>query len=207
MADQFETRRLTTEAEPVGLLTEGAAGIAIIVLAIIGLAGISAEVLASIATIVIGVGLMMQAFNSAAEQSRLVATGAAVQQMTDFGGEIMVDVLAGVAGIVLGVLALIGVNAAHLVPIALIAFGGSLLLSGMIAGWSRSAIAASGIEILAGVTAVVLGILTLVTMKSWILVFAGFIVVGVAMLMVSASFTGAVLRLFTATTTRTTSTV
>jgi hypothetical protein len=67
MAMFYEGRALATEAEPVGLLTEGAAGIAVIVLSIIALTGTSPGPLASIVTIIIGVGLMVQAFNSAAE--------------------------------------------------------------------------------------------------------------------------------------------
>ena len=89
-----------SEAEPLGLLTEGAAGLAAIVLAIIALAGTATTSLASIATIVIGVGLVVQAFNSASEQARMTANGA---QMTGFGDEAMVDFLAGATGIVLGI--------------------------------------------------------------------------------------------------------
>jgi hypothetical protein len=71
MAVSVEGRGFASEAEPLGLLTEGAAGIAIIVLSVIALAGTAAGVLASILTIVTGVGLIVQAFNSAAENSRL----------------------------------------------------------------------------------------------------------------------------------------
>jgi hypothetical protein len=79
------------EAEPLGLLTEGAAGIAAIVLAIIALTGTAVGSLASITTIVIGVGLMVQAFNSAAEHSKMmVAAGTAgAVQAGDFGGEVI----------------------------------------------------------------------------------------------------------------------
>jgi len=66
------------DAEPFGLLTEGAAGIATIVLAIIAIAGISTGALAAITTIIIGVGLIVQAFTAAAEVSRdLNASGTA----------------------------------------------------------------------------------------------------------------------------------
>ena len=63
----------------------------------------------------------------------------------------------------------------------------------------RGSAAASGMEILIGGAAIVLGILSLVFMTSWVLVLVGFIAVGAALLMVSAAFSGAVLRLFTAT--------
>jgi hypothetical protein len=215
MAIYVEGRGLVpSEAEPVGLLTEGAAGIAVIVLAIIALAGTSAVALASIATIVIGVGLMVQAFNSAAENAKVMIPGTVATP--DLGGEMMVDCLCGVTGIVLGILALVGINAGHLVPSALIVFGGALLLSGAIGmrpkalpmaapgvearvlAYQGSA-AASGMEILIGIAAIVLGILSLIFMSSWVLVLVGFIAVGAALLLVSATFSGSVLRLFSAT--------
>jgi hypothetical protein len=218
MATYVEGRGLATEAEPLGLLSEGAAGIAAIVLAVIALAGISAPTLAAIVTIVIGVGLMVQAFNSVAESSRVMPAGmAASVPPAEIGGEVMVDCLTGVTGIVLGVLALVGINAPHLVPAALIVFGGALLLGGTIKMRPKSAPlantaagqvqivtsqgsgAAGGMEVLVGIAAIVLGILSLIFMSSWVLVLVGFIAVGAALLMVSATFSGAVTRLFTAT--------
>jgi hypothetical protein len=220
MATYVEGRGLATEAEPFGLLSEGAAGIAAIVLAVIALAGISAPILASIVTIVIGVGLMVQAFNSAAEGSKAASAGlAASAPTTEIGGEVMVDCLTGITGIVLGVLALVGINAPHLVPVALIVFGGALLLGGAMQMRPRTApivttapgapgqvevvshqgsAAAGGMEVMVGIAAIVLGILSLILMSSWVLVLVGFIAVGAALLMVSATFSGAVTRLFIA---------
>ena len=210
-----ENRGRTSEAEPIGLLTEGAAGIAVIVLTVLALAGISAEALASIAAIVIGVGLVVQAFNSAAEAARVMPANTAVsQQGVALGGEVMVDCLSGLTGIVLGILALVGINGAHLLPAALIVFGGSLLLNGAISmrprtfplGSARAETqfvsyegpaAASGAEVLIGLGAIVLGILSLMLVPSSLLVLVGFLAVGAALLLVSASFAGAVLRLFT----------
>ena len=45
----------------------------------------------------------------------------------------MVDCLAGGTGIVLGILALIGISTTYLLEAALIVFGGALLLSGAMA--------------------------------------------------------------------------
>lgn len=219
MAVYGEGRGIAAEAEPFGLITEGAAGIAAVVLAIIALAGISSGALASITTIIIGVGLMVQAFNAAAEVSRGFSAGgtavAAAGRGAELGGEIMVDLAAGLAGIVLGILGLVGVNAPHVIPAALIVFGGALILSGATAAQSRVSTATtasgapvqvsyqaptamSGLEILVGFAAVILGILSLVFESSWVLVLAGFIAVGAALLIVSATFSSAVVRLFTA---------
>ncbi|HEU0156568.1 MAG TPA: hypothetical protein VFQ82_10900 [Stellaceae bacterium] len=214
MATYVEGRSAASDVEPVGLVSEGVAGIAAIVLAVIALAGVSSGILASIVTIIIGVGLMVQAFNSAAEASRMAPAGVSG---TEVSGEVMVDCLTGIAGIILGVLALVGINAAHLVPAAVIVFGGALMLSGalelrpvrtttaattagpvQIASY-RGSTAAGGMEILIGIAAIVLGVLSLIFMASWILVLVGFIAIGAAMLMVSATFGGAVMRLFTTT--------
>jgi hypothetical protein len=210
------------DAEPFGLLTEGAAGIATIVLAIIALAGISIGALAAITTIIIGVGLIVQAFNAAAEVSRdLNASGTAstvAWRRTELGGEVMIDMTAGLTGIVLGILGLVGINAPHLIPAALIVFGGSLILSGTIAAQGRGvgtamttsgapvqvsyqgSAAIAGLEIMVGFAAAILGILTLILESSWILLLVGFIAVGAALLIVSATFSGAVVRFFTTTT-------
>lgn len=215
MAIYVEGRGLAAEAEPIGLITEGIAGIAVIVLAIIGLSGTISAVMASIVTIVVGVGLVVQAFNSVAEQSKARVPGT-VSAMTgnELGGEVMVDLGCGIAGIVLGILALVGVNAVHLVPAALIVFGGALLLSGVISARPRTfaepgaggqvvsyqgSAATSGIEVLIGFAAIILGILSLIFMTSWVLTLVGFIAVGAALLIVSATVSSAVIRLFTRT--------
>jgi hypothetical protein len=216
MAYYTESKGRANEVEPFGLLTEGAAGIAVIVLAVVALAGISVGILASIAAIVIGIGLTVQAFNSAADEARLMApsTGVSAQDAT-LSGEVMVDCACGFAGIVLGILALVGVHTAFLLPPALIVFGGALLLSGAISMRSRTLTitkagtetqvvsyqgspAAGGLEILAGLAAIVLGILSVIMATTTpALVLVGFLVVGAALLMVSASFAGAAMRLFT----------
>ena len=213
MAMFQEGRGFASEAEPLGLLTEGAAGIAVIVLAVIALAGTSSGALASIVTIV-GVGLMVQAFNSAAENPKVTAANAA--SVPDLGGEVMVDGLSGFTGIILGILALVGINPPYLVSSALIVFGGALLLSGAIGlppRASQSTVSGSqaqvvsyqgsaatgGMEILIGIAAIVLGILSLIFVGSWVLALVGFIAVGAALLMVSATFSGTILRLFTTT--------
>jgi len=214
MAMFQEGRGLASEAEPLGLLTEGAAGMAVIVLAVIALAGTSSGALASIVTIIVGVGLMVQAFNSAAENSKVMATNAA--SVPDLGGEVMVDGLSGITGIILGILALVGINTPYLVSSALIVFGGALLLSGAIGlpprasqntapGGQAQAVsyqgsaATGGMEILIGIAAIVLGILSLILVGSWALALVGFIAVGAALLTVSATFSGTIMRLFTTT--------
>jgi uncharacterized membrane protein HdeD (DUF308 family) len=206
MTTFVEGRRLVSEAEPVGFLTEGAAGLAVIVLAIIALAGASnAVALTAIAAIVVGVGLMVQGFNTAAENARLIPPEMGAAAGGDFSGEVMVDCLAGGVGIVLGILALIGVAATPvLLPASLIVFGAALLLSGAIelqGPRTRGSAGTGGMEVIIGIAGTVLGILALLTTHSAILVTVGFIAIGAALLMVSATFSGAVIRIFSGSTT------
>ena len=56
---------------------------------------------------------------------------------------------------------------------------------------------AGGMEILIGLAAIILGILALILAASWVLLLVGFIAIGAALLLVSATFSGAVVRLFT----------
>jgi hypothetical protein len=232
MAVFFEggRRNLAADTEPFGLLTEGAAGIAVIVLAIIALARTEPGILAAIATIVVGVGLMVQGFNTAAEYSRAVtpspATGQAAVSISevDVGGDVMIAFAAGLAGIVLGILGLLSIHTQYLIPAAVIVFGADLLLAGslsigrgpvMVAAQpsqpgtqittrSAGSVGASGLEIVVGVAAVVLGILSIVFAATMgavagVLALVALLAIGAALLVVSASFGGAVTRLFMAT--------
>lgn len=225
----YEGKSLAAETEPFGLLTEGAAGIAVIVLAIIGLSGTQPGLLAAIATIVIGVGLLVQGFNTAAEYSRVVApsvssAGVVAASGIDVGGDVMTAFAAGVAGIVLGILGLLSIHTEYLIPAAVIVFGAELLLAGSLSigrgpmavatptGQTGTTVAmrhygssagASGLEIMVGVAAIILGILSIVfvahlTAASAVLALVALIAIGAAMLVVSASFGGAVNRLFSA---------
>lgn len=195
----------------VGPLTEGAAGIAVIVLAILALAAVSAAVLTAIATIVVGVGLFIEAMNTGIEYSR---ASSAAQSGSEAGGEIAqlgadvsVELLAGIVGVVLGILALIGAaTAMSLLPAALIVFGGGLILAGMSATrvgrvsaaetaaspavtWRSDLAPSRGIQVLIGVAAVVLGILAYVLPTGGVLLVVGLLAVGVALLATSANFT------------------
>lgn len=223
----FEGRSLAAETEPFGLLTEGAAGIAVIVLAIIGLTHTQPGILASIATIVIGVGLIVQGFNTAAEYSRVVTpVGAAVPGQVavaapgiDLGGDVMAACAAGIAGIVLGILGLLSIHTQYLIPAAVIVFGADLLLSGALTVGRgpvttvqpgpqatlrvAGSAGASGLEIMVGVAAVILGILAIVFTASMgstagVLALVALLAIGAAMLVVSASFSSNVMRLFVA---------
>src|SRR5579884_4111906 len=102
MAVLSEDGRLAGEAGQMALLTESAAGIAVIVLAIIGLAESASAVLAAVATIVIGGGLMVAALNATMEEFQalsMVSRPTAGEQMVEIGGRAVVALMAGVSGV------------------------------------------------------------------------------------------------------------
>jgi hypothetical protein len=197
----------------VGPITEGAAGIAVIVLAILGLAAISSAVLTSVATIIVGVGLLIEAANTGVEYAK-VSRQAGTMQIAELGADVSIELMVGLAGIVLGVLALLSTGSVMtLLPAALIAFGGALLLAGFsattigtvqnletVAGertiTMQSELApARGIQVLIGIAAIVLGILALVLSAGGTLLMVGLLVVGGALLATSANFTQSFIRM------------
>ncbi|MGD9541379.1 hypothetical protein [Methylocystis sp.] len=173
-----------------GGLIDAIGGVATIVLVICGLVGILPPMMVAIATIVFGVALLIQGGAMLSDYAQVVfpggARGATAEQMG--GNSLALVFLVGAGGIVLGVLSLLGISAAILSPIAVIGFGTALLLSSN-AVWrlyvlrrasvameatvtqsqhvgaemlaSEMASGSAGIQALAGLAAIVLGILAL----------------------------------------------
>jgi hypothetical protein len=147
-----------TDVASLGSAGEAVAGVAVVALSIIGLGGVAAGDMVAIATIIFGVAMVVQGLELAAETS-IGQTGA--------GGGIMVEFLAGLAGIILGILAFVGHMGGAVAPAAVIAFGGALLLGGMARASSLSFggeawLGGAGAQIAIGFAAVVLGILAYV---------------------------------------------
>lgn len=192
---------------------EAIAGIVAIVLTILGLAHVAPELLVAVATIAIGVALLAQGAGIAGEYAHLSAfQGEAVV----FGGSSTwsIELLAGAAGVVLGILALLGVAPIILVAIAIIGFGGGLSLSAgataqvAINGTRtsaddrvrrfavESASTSSVTQGLSGLQAVVLGILSLAGFSSLSLVLIALLAAGVFLLVNGSTFGSFVLSFF-----------
>ena len=186
-----------------GSITEAICGAAVVVLAIIGLAGMGnmAGYMASIATIAFGVALLAQGGAIAARWSRLLQETAPAEWDTrsELGGGMGAEFLAGGAGVVLGILGLLGMGTATLIPIAVIVFGGALLLGSgatvdlsslsgpahneRFADISRQAtVAASGAQVLLGIAAIVLGIIALVGIDPVVVTLVALLVLGASVL-------------------------
>ncbi len=174
-----------------GGLIDAAGGVATVVLAVCGLANVNPPILTAIATIVFGVALLIQGGTMMSEYAQAMSPTGGVTTTTfsaeELGGSSLSAVfLVGAAGIVLGILALLNIHGDVLLPSAVIAFGAALLLSsnavwriyvrrnaartdttGMTEHRGREMVASemasgsSSIQALAGLAAVVLGILAL----------------------------------------------
>ena len=113
--------------------SEAIAAIVAIVLTILGLALVAPTLLVAVATIAVGVALVFQGVDVATGFGRLLARSETpIPALAELSAGSMwsVEFLAGGAGIVLGILALLQVRPAELVAIASIAFGGALIISG-----------------------------------------------------------------------------
>jgi hypothetical protein len=211
------------ESVAYGGLIDAVGGVATIILAALGLAGLHAPLLAAIATIVFGIALLIQCGTMASEYAQLLFPfgGKAIMKIDEFGGRsLSVVFLAGAAGVILGVLALLGVNAVVLTSIAMITFGTALILSSSAVfdllmlsrgiqksegryqegqgrfGWEILAIGSVGLQVLAGVVAIVLGVLALVgAANALTLTLVALLALGAALVLTGGSLSATVLSL------------
>lgn len=217
------------EAATYGGLVDAIGGIATIVLAIIGLSGVHEMTLAGIATIVFGVALLIQGGTMITEYTRIgspIGASLMVEEVGS-GGGLSALFLVGIAGIVLGVLALLNVYAQTLIAAAVIAFGAGLLLSsnsvwnlyrskhnshrlGAVQATSGSEIFASEMaagsavmQCLAGLAAGILGILAVTgTANPTVLVLVALLVLGATVLLTGSSLSAMVMGFMEPSTTR-----
>jgi hypothetical protein len=196
-------------------LPELVAGLAVVVLTILGLAGVSPAFLVEIATIVFGVGLLLYGSATLSEVGRVFVNSGNSAGAAGVASGWSIILLAGVAGIVLGILALLGVSSIQLVAIAVIAFGAALLISSnanmrlrILAGASSNADSpieklvrdtaadTAGLQTMTGLSAIVLGILALSGFAPITLVLIALLGLGCFATMSSAFIAGAFARAF-----------
>jgi hypothetical protein len=212
------TESLAREPSTYGGFADALGGIAPIVLAIVGLAGVHPQLLISIATIVFGVALLIEGGTMLTEYARVAfPSGAHSEAVDPLGGNSLSAVfLVGAAGIILGVLAVLGIHAETLTSIAIIAFGTALVLSsnavwhlhmlkhaavlaaqtesmrGSEAIASQMASGSAGMQALTGLAGGVLGILALVGtgIDSTVLILVALLALGGALLLTGGALTG-----------------
>ena len=207
--------KLMLEAAGGGSIAESAGGIGAVVMSILALAGIWPAVLAAITTIVIGAALMLKGGPIMAEYRRgLAHLDNDNLTQAEIGGGLSAEMLAGGAGVVLGILALLGLVPEVLTASAVLVFGAALLLSSgstaklaaMRVGSSASegtgqmlareaAQTASGAQVLLGIGAGVLGILSLVGIHPIYLTVVGLLAIGATSVLAGTALGGRLLSL------------
>jgi hypothetical protein len=188
-------------------------GVAAIILAIIGLAGASPMYLAAVGVIVLGAALVMRARLRSGRLFQMLSTPDETRlSQREFGGGMTAEFLSGVAGIVLGILSLVWVVPAILLPVAAIVFGGMLLigrgtasrlvgssLGGSVQGpegeLSRYAAdemvaGANAAHVLVGIAAIVLGIVGLVSVYPFVLTLVALLCTGAFVVATRGAFGG-----------------
>jgi hypothetical protein len=199
-----------------GGLIDAIGGIAVAILAIIGLTGFDAERMAGIATIVLGAALLIQGGTILSEYAQVYRAAAAAPASERVGGDGLAAMfVVGAGGLVLGVLALLGLVAVDMTAIAVIAYGSALVLSStsvrqlhmlqtqnlqrvsshagheLLAGQMASG--SAGIQLLTGLTATVLGILAVAGHDPVVLTLAALLVLGVTVLLTGSALSSLVL--------------
>ncbi len=190
-----------------GSTSEVLAGGAAVVLAILGLAGIEQVYMLPIATLAIGAALLIEGGVLITRYADMAAEWPAQRRGMEFGGGVTAEFFGGCAGIVLGILALVGVFPQILISIAALVFGAALLLGSGATSRFRSfdftetghpmgheiareaTLAASGAQSLVGLAAVVLAILALTHIVPVTLTLVALLVVGASIVLSGGAVT------------------
>ena len=192
-------------SETSGVFAEAIGGIATIVLAIVAMAGTAPEFLLAVATVVFGAALLIEGTSIITEYAVAATPGTPGLA----AGGLAAVFLAGLTGIVLGVLALLGVHAPVLTSAAVITFGSALLLNSssalnLLAVKSResseflmgSAVGTAGAQALAGIAAIVMGILAVAGNQPMSLALVALLVLGAAILVTGNGMSNAAVNIF-----------
>ena len=195
-----------------GGLMDAIGGIAASVIAVVGLTGFNPLLMTGIATIVFGAALLIEGGTLLSEYAYLApATGEIAAESATSDGGILPMFLFGVGGIVLGVLAILGIAPEALPAIAVIAYGSALIIGSgsvqriyVLQSIARLATArpasdiaagmaagSSGVQLLSGLAAIVLGILALVG-NAVVLTLTALLVIGVTELLQGSTLSGLV---------------
>jgi hypothetical protein len=202
-----QDEKLTATTLAGGSSLEVLGGVGAAVLSIIGLVGYLPMYMAAISTIVIGGALLAHGAAVTARWSDTMRRAAAERtQRVEVSGGIGSEILGGMCGIVLGIIALAGVAPLTLMAVSAIAFGGAILFSApaqadlarlapdrdqRIGRFTFEAVEASmGTMVLAGAGAIVLGILSLVNVgPALTLIMVATLAIGCALLVTAGALT------------------
>ncbi|UQA60704.1 hypothetical protein [Polyangium aurulentum] len=189
-----------------GSIVEGIGGLTAVVLSILGLGGMRPLSLIPIAVIAVGAALLFGGGALAARYSKFVAYVSDRTEAAEFGGGVGSEFLVGASGVVLGVLALLGIAPIVLSAVAVIGFGAGLLLStGATSAvnaisditpmpydrhirYAREAVqGAVGVQALVGIASAILGILALLAISPVTLLLVALLCLGGGVLIAASA--------------------
>jgi hypothetical protein len=145
------------------------AALGTITLAILGLCNISTMLMLCITAIILGGGLLIGGGLAAARYTGIFPASEPTTSEEVEGGGMALESLAGLAGLTMGILSLVGIVPRILLPTSAIVFGGAMLLgAGSMVGNQAGGVASRSISdvanltgLLGGSAAIALGILAL----------------------------------------------
>lgn len=205
--------RSAAEVLATGSLVEVGAGIAAIVLGILGLNGIVAQTLAAIGVIVVGVALLFEGTTIILRYAQLTRPVDSRPGTMELSGGVTLEFLGGLGVAVLGVLALLDLAPIKLMAIGVIAYGATLLLSaGTLARLNpvgmenqrsptqatlaqEAVLGSEAIQLLSGVAGVILGVVAVVEIHPLTLILVALLTFGSAIVLSGSTLTGQMLRL------------
>ena len=200
-----------------GSAAEALGGAAAAVLALVGLTGTASVNVAAVACITLGVVFLLGSGLFAAEYHKVVSdVGGTPWSAAEYGGGLGAQAIAGIAAIMLGILALLGIDPQIILSTTVLSLGAGLLLgSGVVARMARVhpengenadaftgrvsgqlASGASGSQSLIGFGAVLLGILGLLNFAPLLLVLTALLGIGLANFVSGSAMASRVLSVF-----------
>jgi hypothetical protein len=161
-------------------IMEAFGAIATIALAIVGLAGVFSPTMAAIGVIIVGAAVLMESdFFSVFWTSSRTGSHSSEREALETPNALLIGSL---TGVVLGILALLGVSSATLLSVAILVYGASFLVSGATPAQNNWMAHASGGDVLVGLGTIVLGLLAVIGVDSLTLVLVALLTLGVAAL-------------------------
>jgi hypothetical protein len=198
-----------------GSIFEAIAGVTSVLLAVLGLAGVLPSILAPVAAVFLSAAMFVEGSVIAARVYRLYRGSGGSADM-DLSGGLGAEVLAGLLGLTLGTLALAGVNPPVLLSVTALGLGtgvlfgsattprlGSIVVSGNVSGVEDPATpklapfslgTAAGVQVLIGITTIVLAVLALLGMAPVVSSLVVFLLVGLTMVLEGAALAARLMK-------------
>lgn len=201
-----------------GSLAESVAAGATVVLALIALSGIMVETILPVAVLLMGIAFLLEGGALSMRFSKLLVDASNDRlDKAELGVGVTSEFVGGAAGVIFGVLSLARLSLMTLLPVAVLVYGITLILSSGIAvrlntleleGSSASArfkeiahvatTAAAGVEFVLGLSAVILGIIALSLPYNYTLSVVAMLIIGISGVVTGSAVSARMSSLFRA---------